>query len=287
MKKVLMNYRDFIDKIDANFPPNSSMDGDRVGLQIQSSVTEVSRILVAYELTDLVIDEVVDKNFDCIISFHPLIYKPLQSISDEERVGKLTTRLIQNGILHFVIHTNFDTHKNGTNNLIANELGLVNRKFIVPDSYYQDKGMGLVGMLPKPIRVEQFVELCSDIFKSPLRYNVGKGVEIESVAIIGGSGISFINEVLAAKPDVFITSDISYHTFHAYVGKLMLLDPGHFESEQFVSNALFNQLKTIFKDSEVVFEQSKTYTNPVRYYPNTSHYIEKQSNNLYNYNGQN
>ncbi|MBE2187857.1 MAG: Nif3-like dinuclear metal center hexameric protein [Candidatus Kapabacteria bacterium] len=258
------------------------MDGDRIGLQVQSSVTEVSKVLVAYELIDEVIDEAFKNDFNCIVTFHPLIYKPLQALIEDERVGKLASRLIKNDIMHFVVHTNFDSHKNGTNTLIADNLGLINRKFIVPDPDFNDKGMGLVGLLPNPLSVEKFVEMCSQVFKSPLRYNVGNGSDIQKVAVIGGSGTSFLNDAANTKADVIITSDISYHTFHAFVGKMMLIDPGHFETEQFVSEALFNQLKVVFKDYDVEFELSKTYTNPVKYYPNTSHYIEKQSNNLKN-----
>jgi dinuclear metal center YbgI/SA1388 family protein len=282
MKKVLMNYQSFIGIIDECYPPNSSMDGDRIGLQVQSSVTKVTKVLVAYELIDEVIDEACKNDFNCIVTFHPLIYKPLQAVTDDERVGKLTSRLIKNDIMHFVVHTNFDSHKNGTNTLIADNLGLINRKFIVPDPNYTEKGMGLVGILPKPSSVENFVEMCSEVFKSPLRYNTGNGSEVQKVAVIGGSGTSFLNDVAKTKADVLITSDISYHTFHAYSGKMMLIDPGHFETEQFVSEALFNQLKVVFVDYDVEFELSKTYTNPVKYYPNTSHYIEKQSNNLKN-----
>jgi len=279
-----MFYRDFIRILEQEFPPESAIEGDRVGLQVQSSVELIRNVLVVYELTEEQIDEAEALGVDAIITFHPLIYRPIQTIIDDERVGRLTTRLIRNRLMLYTIHTNFDTHQDGTNSLIADKLNLSNRRYLIPMTNFNNKGMGIIGYLPQKMSNDEFIKLCYETFNCPLRYSNGKMDTINKVAVVGGSGSSFIADALKANADAYITGDISYHTFHAYSAHMLLIDAGHFETEQFIREALYRQVVGLFTNYGVKFYCATTYTNPMRYYPDTANYIEKQSN-IYNING--
>lgn len=115
----------------------------------------------------------------------------------------------------------------------------------------------------------------SGICNSPVRYCHGKDDnQIKRIAIVGGSGSSFIEDALKANADAFITADVSYHNFHRVEGKMALLDPGHYEMEQFVTKGLHDFLSSKI-DENVNLCISHAYTNPIRYYPDND-YTKKQ-----------
>ena len=54
------------------------------------------------------------------------------------------------------------------------------------------------------------------------------------VAVLGGSGSFAIESAKLANADAFITSDLKYHDFFKAENEILLLDIGHFESEQYI-----------------------------------------------------
>jgi GTP cyclohydrolase I len=264
--------------IDKCLPPESAMTNDRLGLQVQSGRREVNRILVTLELNEEVISEAIEKNSDCIITFHPLIFHPLTSINDNDRVGKLCSELIHNSIALIAIHTNFDAYSQGTSKIFADKLGLESIGFLTPDLFFEDCGMGIIAKPTTPLSSGDLLEKISSICLSPLRYCEGKKIkDIKKIAIVGGSGSSFLDNAIESGADVYITADITYHTFHKALGRIMLIDAGHYEMEKFVPYALADFLKSKLGDGyyKSIFA-SYTWTNPVRYYPMTDYYTEKQ-----------
>ncbi len=262
-----------------HFPADTAMEGDRVGLQIQSEVDIVQNILFTLEVTDEVILEAIEKNIDLIIAFHPLIYRPLKTIANDERVGRLATKLIKNDIALICVHTLFDAFVEGTSRILAEKIGLEQIKILVPHKNYQDRGMGIIGELPKATEISKFVAKVSEVCSAPIRYNIGKSDLVQKIAIVGGSGTSFIDDVLRQKADAFITADVTYHIFHAVKGELSLIDPGHYEMEQFVPIYLhkyFSEEVSEMKDLQLF--QSNVHTNPVTYFTGRTDYIEEQIN---------
>ncbi len=263
-------------------PPETAMEGDRIGLQIQSGVEDVQRILVSLELNEEVINEAVSQQTDCIITFHPLIFNPLMEIHDEDRVGKLTTLLIKNSIALISVHTAFDAYSEGTSKILADRLGLKVKDFLAPDSNYTDRGLGVIAEAPEKLTEDQLIKKVSEICKSPVRYTSGKKKEgLKNIAILGGSGSSFIDEALKAEVDAFITADVKYHSFHYVFERLLVIDPGHYEMEQFVPEALGDLFKDNLRNENIKsIEISSILTNPVSYYPYKKEYKEEQKKYL-------
>lgn len=257
--------RDIIENI---LPKESAIKGDKIGLQIQADYQPFKRILIAYEITDDVINEAVDLNCGCIITFHPLIYSPLQTITEEDRVGYLTTRLIKHSISVISVHTTFDTFKEGTSKIIADRLGLEFVDFLIPFDKFQDKGMGVIAKPKNTLTPVNLLESVYSICKSPIKYSkYFYKKNIETIAIIGGSGSSFLNEVIENKIDAFITADITYHKFHEAFGKVFLIDPGHYEMEKFVPEAIKNLFYSNGINELVEIFVSNVSTNPINYFP--------------------
>lgn len=268
-----MELSKFLEIIEKELPTASAMEGDKVGLQVQVN-NNVNSILVTLDLTDDVISESISHGIDTIVAFHPLIYRPLAEINQDERVGRLTTKLIQNNINLITVHTAFDAHANGTNKILADKLELEIEQHIVPDDKFSDKGMGVLGIYNESIPFTNFLERCSKVFKSPLKYCTGKKDNVSKVAIVGGSGSSFLRDVERLNPDVFVTADLTYHIFHAYKGKIALVDPGHYEMEQYVIEGISNLLKPHFNGEKII--KTRTLTNPVNFYPDNEKFRKLQ-----------
>ncbi|MFC2131403.1 Nif3-like dinuclear metal center hexameric protein [Bacteroidota bacterium] len=270
--------------IDENLPAESAMEGDRIGLQVQSGRHKVESILITLEMNEDVLKEAIKLNCDCIITFHPLIYSPLTAIKDSDRVGNLCSGLIRNSITLIAVHTNYDAFAEGTSKILADRLGLRVIDFLKPDDNFEDKGMGVVAKPKQPLSEEELLELVHNVCKSPIRYSTYKSnTKIDKIAIVGGSGTSFMNNALTCGAQAFITADITYHRFHEVNRDIMLIDPGHYEMEQFVPEGIARLLSEKLNKSEYKSVMvSQALTNPVNYYPDTDKYIQLQKNYLLN-----
>ena len=81
--------------------------------------------------------------------------------------------------------------------------------------------------------------------------------------MLGGSGSFAIDEAIKQKSDVFLTADIKYHQFFKSEDNILLIDIGHYESEQFTKKLIYDYLKEKLTSFAVVL--SSTKTNPVNY----------------------
>jgi dinuclear metal center YbgI/SA1388 family protein len=253
--------------IDDVFPPGAAMPGDAIGLQIESRRGTAHRVLIALELTDAVLQEAIEDQCDVVVVFHPLIYAPLAAIRQSDRVGRLVAGAIAADIAVISVHTAFDAYPFGTNHLLAQRLGIADTRALVP-SAVAGYGMGLIGTFAGTFA--DLVERVSTVCGSPVRFLPppsrisATSDDALRVAIVGGSGASFTDDAIAAKAEVFITADLKYHAFHAAEGHVGLIDPGHFEMEQFVPDGLYETLRSKVSQSCTLLRSTIT-TNPVRY----------------------
>jgi dinuclear metal center YbgI/SA1388 family protein len=129
----------------------------------------------------------------------------------------------------------------------------------------EDIGIGCVGKLPNVLNENQFLKLLKKTIGTPtIRHSEILGNKIEQVALIGGSGSFAIERALAKKVDAFITSDLKYHDFFKAESQFLLIDVGHYESEQFTKKIIIKYLTENFPN--FVFISSETNTNPVYYF---------------------
>jgi dinuclear metal center YbgI/SA1388 family protein len=275
-----------LEVIDNFFPRKTAMDGDRIGLQVQAGNDEVRKVLITMELNSEVITEASVNHCDCIITFHPLIFHPITSINNADRVGSLITHLIEKRITLISVHTNFDAYAQGSNRLFADRLNLPEGEFLVPDDEFIGHGMGLIFRLQDEITIDELLKRVKSACNSPIRFSAGQSEKIKNIAMVCGSGSSFIDEAYSAGADAFITADISYHHFHKMNGRMALIDPGHYEMEQFVADGLMKILKQGIRDEDTdSIQLSKVHTNPVMYFPDDGTYINEQKEFLINIEG--
>jgi putative NIF3 family GTP cyclohydrolase 1 type 2 len=85
--------------------------------------------------------------------------------------------------------------------------------------------------------------------------------KVKNIAVCGGSGSFLINEAYKAGADVFITGDVKYHDFFKHLTSMTIVDAGHFETEQFTKELLYDRLKGKFPN--FALQISKARTNPI------------------------
>jgi dinuclear metal center YbgI/SA1388 family protein len=126
-------------------------------------------------------------------------------------------------------------------------------------------GMGMIGFLEEATAEEEFLAMVKDRLGVPvIRHSVFLRKKVRKIAVLGGSGAFAIARAKAAGADVLLTSDIKYHQFFEAENQLLLLDVGHFESEQFTKNLLLDYLTK--KIPNFAISLSESITNPINYY---------------------
>ena len=70
--------------------------------------------------------------------------------------------------------------------------------------------------------------------------------------------------IVGSKRLLFITADFKYHEFFDAEGSLVLADVGHYESEQFTTDLLYDLLVQKFPNFAVL--KTGVNTNPVQYF---------------------
>ena len=126
-------------------------------------------------------------------------------------------------------------------------------------------GSGLIGELPVEIGENDFLDRVRREFGvSVIRHTRLTGRPVKKVAVCGGAGSFLISKALSAGANFYITSDVKYHEFFDANDQLVVADIGHFESEQFTVDLLFEVLQEKFRNFAVL--KSVVKTNPIKYY---------------------
>jgi len=131
-------------------------------------------------------------------------------------------------------------------------------------NYLSDVGSGLIGELENAVGENEFLQKIKTAFNlQAIRHTKLLGKQIKKVAVCGGAGSFLIPVALSNRADVYITSDIKYHEFFD-AEDMLLIDIGHYESEQFTIDLLYDILKEKYPNFAV--RKTEVNTNPVNYF---------------------
>jgi len=125
-------------------------------------------------------------------------------------------------------------------------------------------GSGMIGELKTPIKETKFLKHIKKQMKAKcVRYTKLRNRKIKTVALCGGSGSFLLSTAIAQGADLFLTADFKYHEFFDADQRIVIADIGHYESEQFTSNLLYDIITKKFSTFAVYL--TSTNTNPVKY----------------------
>lgn len=125
-------------------------------------------------------------------------------------------------------------------------------------------GSGLLGELKTAIGISEFLMLLKTTMELQVIKHTNLDKLVKKVAVCGGSGSFLLSNAKAADADVYITSDFKYHEFFDAENKLVICDIGHYESEKFTIDLLYDILREKFNTFAVL--KTAVITNPVKYF---------------------
>ena len=248
---------------------------DNSGLQIGCSDKDIHKVMVCLDLTEAVLDEAEAIGADLVISHHPLIFKGLKSISGSTYQERCVRKAILSDIAVYSAHTSLDNILGGVNHKIASLLGLSSLRWLDSGESAETlagtcaegkagtcagSGSGLIGELPQPVPVEEFLHSVKEKFGvKALKYSpVAAGTTIRRVALCGGSGAFLLPKAVEMGADCFISGELHYHDY--FDPGTLLIELGHYESEQFTQDLLKESLEKAFPGLEIV--KTSVNTNP-------------------------
>ena len=246
---------------------------DNSGLLVGDANALVDKVLLALDLTEKVIDEAVENSFHLVISHHPLIFKGLKNILVDDTTGRIITKAIKHDISIAAMHTNIDNSFYGVNRVLAEQLGLKNLNILHPNisssQHLSDSetqvGSGMIGYLENEMSEKDFLKIIKEKLNvGAIRHTELLDKPIKKVAICGGSGSFLIGDAKRCGADAYITADLKYHDFFETDNEILIVDAGHFETEQFTKQ-LFADI-ILKKNPKFAVQISRVNTNSVNYF---------------------
>jgi len=105
---------------------------DNSGLIVGDLSTELTGVLVSLDCVEDVVEEAISKGCNAIVSHHPIVFKGLKSFTGKNYVERTLIKAIKNDIALYAIHTNLDNIHTGVNKMLADKIGLINTRVLVP-----------------------------------------------------------------------------------------------------------------------------------------------------------
>lgn len=215
-------------------------DGAMNGLQVEGS-SEVEHLAVAVDVSEATIDGAVGCGADLLLVHHGLFWGGLGPITG--RVFRKLSGLIRNGVGLYSVHLPLDAHPEvGNAAVLGRELGL---ELDEPFGRFQEATVGwagraTIGRADLHSRMEEL--LGRDVHLIP-----GGAEEIRRVAVVTGSGGSFIPEAVHAGIDTLVTGEGKHHDFvEATELGLNVFYGGHYATETWGVRALARHLEEAF-----------------------------------------
>ncbi len=258
--------KDIADYIEILAPKTLAEPWDNVGLMVGDYEKDVRTIFVCLDITSENVSKAIEAGADMIISHHPLIFSPLKRIVESDISGSIISTLIKNNISAYSAHTNLDHATGGTNDALADKLGLENVRRFTDDECCDEMGnqidnIGRIGNLPTPIAIEDFVSLTKSVLGcSSIKYVGTPGDTVEKVALCSGAGGDGIYIAYRAGADAYVTADVRHHEAQlAFELGLNLIDAGHFETENTICEFMKEYLEKGFPTLNIISSDAEGY----------------------------
>src|SRR5215217_5893459 len=130
---------DVIAVMDQLYPSTAAMDWDVVGLAVGSPRVPVTKIFFTVDVTSSIVAEAAEASAELIIAHHPVLLRGVSAVTDDHPKGRLVRDLLRHDICVYVAHTNADVAAGGVASALADALGLIDSRPMVPDALQLDK----------------------------------------------------------------------------------------------------------------------------------------------------
>lgn len=251
--------REIAEYLEGKYPICLAEGYDNPGLILGDMESEINGVLIALELNEKTIDEAYEKGCNLIITHHPFIFKAIKKVTMNDPKGRMIIKMIQKGINNLVLHTNYDSAADGMNDAIAASLGLSSIKTLCIDSKsesYSEAGIGRYGELDKEFSLSEFAELVkSKLNIQNIRVSGALNKRVRRIAVIGGSGESYIKYAFEKGCDAVVTGDMEHHQALDWIDTgIAVIDAGHYGSEKIFMQEMCNIINSKFNINCIITE---------------------------------
>ena len=223
--------------LEQRYPRSWAEQWDRVGPVLGDFDAPVETILCVVDCVPETVEEAVAAGAGLIVAHHPLLLKGVSSVAPDTYKGRIVHRLIKADIALYVAHTNADVASPGVSDALAARLDMVGLRPLVPSAAGEGLGIGRVGELATPMRLEDLAAFAARRLPGTaagVRAAGDPGRLVRTLAVCGGAGDSFLREATAAGADAYLCADLRHHpaSEHLAAGGPALLDVAHWASER-------------------------------------------------------
>lgn len=218
-------------------PESCACDWDNPGLLSGRRDKEIKKIYIALDATDQVVEDAIRWGADMLLTHHPLIFKSIKKVNDENFITRRLICLIQADISYYAMHTNFDAAPGCMADLAASRLGLSSCSplEVLGEMGGKPYGIGKIGGLKQEKTVKALAEQVKEAFGLPFVLVYGQELlehTVKQAAVCPGSGGSEIEAALLQGAQAFVTGDISHHQgIDAAARGMAVIDAGHYGLE--------------------------------------------------------
>lgn len=264
-----MKCSEIMDILERLAPPECACDWDNPGLLVGRREKEVKKALAALDCTDEVIREAKETGADMIITHHPMIFRPVKSVTDGDFIGRRILELVSADISLYAMHTNFDAAPEGMGKLAADLLGLTGRMPLEPMGEIAGTpfGIGVIGELPEAMTLAGLAGRVKALFGIPavtVFGDTGSEKTVKRAAICPGSGGSTVRYALENGAEVYISGDIGHHDgIDAVAQGLPVIDAGHFGIEHIFASFIKQYLEERIPKEITVITSGEKFPNRV------------------------
>ncbi len=119
-----MQLQSLLSILDSIAPTRLAEPWDNVGLLVGDPAQTVTRAMLAIDYTAAVADEAKRRQCDLILAYHPPLFKPLKRLPPDS----LIVDAVRRNVAIYSPHTALDVADGGTNDVLADALGLTDRR---------------------------------------------------------------------------------------------------------------------------------------------------------------
>ncbi len=247
----MMTVIDLIAWLEGWADPRWQESWDNCGWQVEPGVlTQEAIVLVCLTPTLPVMQEALalrDQGtpINLILAHHPLIFQPLTSLQLGRPIADLVRLAFTHQIGIYTAHTNLDQAIDGVSDVLGQLMGLQDAEPIIPGKA-AGCGLGRVGRLdPAPTLAEMLQQVHDRLQPVDLTFSPAADLQqpIQRLAVLGGSGASFIDVAVQSGAQAYLTSDCRFHQFQESRDRgLVLIDAGHYATERPACDRLVEKL---------------------------------------------
>lgn len=221
------------------WPIGGAEPWDASGLLAGDPAAAVSHVHLAVDAVLDTADEAIALGAEMLLVHHPLLLRGVTTVAEDRFTGAVLARLIRAGSALLAVHTNADVVETGTSAVLAEKLGLLDASPIVPGAN-PARGIGRAGRLAAPTTLGRFARTLAELLPataSGIRVSGEYDRSVNTIAVCGGAGDSYLDEPAVLAADVYVTSDLRHHPASAFrenarlAGGPALIDVSHWASE--------------------------------------------------------